>query len=423
MLEIVALGQKGSGIAYFDDNGISQPVFVERALPNEIVRADIQKSYDEQFRAEIIEIVQPAAVRQSPPCVFYDQCGGCQMQHMQDDFYKTWTLDNVRAILHRFLPDVLPEIHSVFLPPRTRRRATFAALKQNKNIMIGYHKRRSKLISDIPECLVLRPEITVLREQIKPFIARMLRDSRVSDIFLQYVGGVFDCVITGPVGKKNEPDAEMLSACADMVAQTKIARVSWRLRDRDIPQMLIQKESIYKQTGALRIAVPPLAFLQPSAEGENTLVDLALKYAPDKTSKMADLFSGHGTFTGHFLQQGFKVDSFESDDNAVNAMKKAGHGNSFKRDLFKQPLIEKELKKYDFILLDPPRAGAKEQCAEIAKCNKTIAPILHYISCNPSTFARDAARLVDGGYKIENLYVIDQFIWSTHCEIFATFKR
>ncbi len=177
------------------------------------------------------------------------------------------------------------------------------------------------------------------------------------------------------------------------------------------------------KVGSLRVALPPGAFLQASAEGEEALCRFVTDNAGDARN-VADLFAGCGTFAGRLLEKAAQITAVENDEDAVQALTQAGrdHKNlrTLKRDLFCGPLTTKELEAFDAVVLDPPRAGAREQCAALAI---STVPRIIVISCDPGTFARDARILCEGGYTLQKLVLIDQFVWSAHVELAAFFAR
>lgn len=416
---VTGLGQKGDGLARLEDG---RSVFVDRALPEETLDIQLFETKDGTLRGDIAQVIEPSADRADPPCPHYDGCGGCQMQHMQGGAYRRWKRQKLEVALAAHLPALPDFLPDIFIPAGTRRRVTFACIKTHKTLVVGYHKRRSKQVSDIEDCLIVDPDLMAVRAHIKPYLLDIIKDSRVVDVFLQKLDGGIDCVITGPVGqaKDGAPDFTVQEACGRMLHETPVSRISWRMRDRDVPELLLEAHPLFKKAGALQIPAPPLAFLQPSAEGEAALARCVVEALPAGAKTAADLFAGHGTFTGHMLGQGLHVDAFESDRGAVTALKKAGHARAQVRDLFKYPLQGKELAGYDVIVLDPPRAGAKAQSDALALSD--VAVII-YVSCNPSTFARDAARLVDGGYTVQSIQMVDQFPWSTHTELVGVFAK
>ena len=414
---ITQLGQKGDGLARLEDG---RTVFVDRALAGEDASIRLFETKDGALRGEIETLLSAAPERADPPCAYYAQCGGCQMQHLAPEAYQHWKRQKVEAALTAHLSELPSFLPDIFLPPGTRRRVTFACIKTHKNVVVGYHKRRSKQVSDIDSCLVVDPALMALRAKMKPYLLDILKDSRVVDVFLQKLDGGIDCVITGPVGKTGKPDFAVQEACGRLLHETDIARISWRERERGAPELLLEKNPLFKKAGSLQVPVQPLAFLEPSAQGEAALARTMLACLPQGVKKAADLFAGHGTFTGHLAAQGLQVSAFESDAAAVAALKKAGHAKADMRDLFKYPLKTDELAAYDVVVLDPPRAGAKAQCAALAQSS---VPCVIYVSCNPSSFARDAALLTQGGYHFKTCQIVDQFPWSTHTEVVGLFLR
>jgi len=235
------------------------------------------------------------------------------------------------------------------------------------------------------------------------------------------VNGQAEIVITGPVGKKGYPDFAVHEAVAALAQQAKVSRVSWRGRDRDEPEILLEISPLRARFGALEVPLPPLAFLQPTAAGEVALASAVMELLPDR-GRFADLFSGCGTFSGAMLERG-TVDAFENNEPAVRALEKARGVKPLQptyRDLFRNPLRAEETKRYDAIVFDPPRAGAQAQADALAAGK---VPLLIGVSCDPVSFARDARALVDGGYTLESVKVIDQFTWSHHVELVASFRK
>jgi 23S rRNA (uracil1939-C5)-methyltransferase len=412
------LGPKGDGVG----QGQRGRIYVEGALPGDVVRVRTWRGEDEVIRGEITSILEESPERQPAPCKFYDQCGGCTLQHAKQGFYRGWKDYIVRDALEKLKLHPKKWDASVFIEGGTRRRATFAALKQRDRVLMGYYKRRSDQITDISTCLVSDPTILKLRDKLKILLFPILVERRTADVFIQLVDNVFDVVITGPVGKKGIPDLAVREAMASIARDAKIARIGWRSRERDAIEVMIESQTPIATFGDLRVGLPPAAFLQPTLAGEKALVDAVMSMLPDKKGHYADLFSGCGTFSGPMLARG-SVDAYESVEPAVKALTKARGThplNVFKRDLFKNPLSRDEANRYDAIVFDPPRAGAREQVENLAKGN---VPLLIGVSCNPATFARDARILCDGNYRIDTLRVVDQFTWSHHVEVVASFVK
>jgi 23S rRNA (uracil1939-C5)-methyltransferase len=419
-IRIDALGPKGDGIS----QGQRGRVYVERALPGESVRANIRRSDDGMLRGEIIAVVEASPHRVTPPCPHYDSCGGCTLQHADESFYRDWKLAILRDALKRKGLNPRTWREPVFVPPLTRRRATFNAHKHNGKVTLGYFRRRTHRVTEIRSCLVADPAIMALRDKLPPLLAPILGEGKDADIFIQMVRGRFELAITGPVGKKGKPDLPVREAIAALAHQADINRIAWRARERgerDDIEVMIERHPLIATFGALDVALPPLAFLQPTAAGEAALAAAVLELLPE-SGKFADLFAGSGTFSGPMLARG-PVDAYESSAAAVRALDKAKSAlplKAFRRDLEREPLRREEANRYDAIVFDPPRAGAAEQAKALASAK---TPLLVAVSCNPASFARDARLLVDGGYRLDSVKAIDQFTFSHHVELVAGFSK
>jgi 23S rRNA (uracil1939-C5)-methyltransferase len=419
-IHIDELGPKGDGISQSKRGR----VYVDRALPGETVQADIRRGDDQMLRGEIIAVVDASPHRVKAPCPNYDVCGGCTLQHADEAFYRDWKVAIVRDALRR--KGLTPTIwrDPVFVPPATRRRATFNAHKHNGKVTLGYFRRRTHRITDIRACLVADPAVMALRDKLVPLLVPIVTEGKDADIFIQMVGRRFEIAITGSVGRKGKPDLPVREAIADLAQKADINRISWRGRERgerDDIEVMIERNKLIAKFGALDVALPPLGFLQPTAAGEAALVEAVMELLPE-SGKFADLFSGCGTFSGPMLARG-SVDAYESVAPAVRALEKAKGTlplKAFRRDLDREPLRREEANHYDAIVFDPPRAGAAEQAKALASAK---TPVLVGVSCNPATFARDARILVDGGYRLESVKVIDQFTWSHHVELVAGFTK
>lgn len=419
-IRIDDVGRRGDGVGFF--NG--RPAFIPGALPGEVVRARLDADRGEGHAGRLLAVLEASPERVTPPCPYYDTCGGCSLQHWSDGAYRAWTEKRVRTMLARNDVAVGAWRDSVYVPPRTRRRATFAALMVGGRLHLGFHKERSHHVADIPDCLVLSPRLQALMNGLRAHLPHILNDGREAAIFAQDSGSALDVMITGQIGARREPQMREREALATMAQDCGIARLSWRFKERDDPEIMIAGALVLKRSGALAVPLPPGAFLQPSMEGEAAL--LAAVLAPlqgMKRGKVADLFAGCGTFAGPFLDYGV-VHAVEGDEAAIAALQSAARGVSGlsveKRNLFTDPLGPRELDKFDAVVFDPPRAGALAQATQIAQSK---VPLAIGVSCNMATFARDAGVLLKGGYTLRSLQIVDQFTWSAHVELVGVFTR
>ncbi len=416
-LLIRQLGPKGDGIHL----GTQGRIYVERTIPGDRVRARVQRDHEGISRADVVEILQPSPHRQQAPCVHYDRCGGCTLQHLKERFYRGWKTDLVREAFEKQGLRPRKWLETVFIGSSNRRRATFSTYRHRSRLVMGYYRRRSDEIVDVDACLIAHPELLALRDKIKPLLEPLLEERSSIDVFLQLVNDVGDMVITGPVGRTGKPDKFVRDALAKILHTTSVVRISWRDGASERTEVLLSKATVSATFGSLKVLLPPAAFLQPTVEGEQALVNAVMDSLPTK-GKFADLFSGCGTFTGPLLDRG-AVDAYESVPSAVNALAKAADQKPlkvFRRDLFRNPLRREELNRYDAVVFDPPRAGCREQAETMASAKTRT---LVGVSCNPATLARDARLLCDGAYWLQSLQVVDQFLWSHHVEMVAVFTK
>jgi len=416
-LLIHALGPKGDGV----HRGERGPVFVDRALPGDRVEVQIRSDADGALRGDLIKVIEASPHRVEAPCPVHEVCGGCTLQNAGDEFYRTWKTSVVTDALDRqgMEPEVWHE--PVFLPAGHRRRVTFAAFRKKNAVTLGYHRRRSHEVTDIAACLTADPAIMALRAKLVTALVPILQDGKAADIFIQTVDGASEVVITGPIGKKGVPDLQVYEGVAELAHGANVNRIAWRARERDTLEVLLEVNPLYAKFGALDVPLPPLAFLQPTKPGEAALVAAVMDALPAK-GRFADLFAGCGTFSGSMLERG-PVEAFDNVESAIRALEKARGPKPLKavlRDLFRNPLDPEEANRFDAIVVDPPRAGAQEQARMLATAK---TPLVIAVSCSPATFARDARILVDGGYVLESVKVIDQFTWSHHVELVAVFAR
>lgn len=212
---------------------------------------------------------------------------------------------------------------------------------------------------------------------------------------------------------------EAAEALAGFARDQGLARLA--LDDGLGPRTIWEPEPATITLGGLVVPFPADGFLQATADGEAALVE-AVRDATAGSARIADLFAGLGTFA---LSLEGRVLAAEASRDAALALKSAADRAQRPilvehRDLYRRPLDAAELGRFEAVILDPPRAGAKEQVAELAR--STVSSIA-YVSCNPTTFARDARTLVDGGYRLAWIQPVGQFRWSTHVELAARFAR
>ena len=349
-----------------------------------------------------------------PPCRHFPQCGGCQLQHADEEALRRFVTDRV---LHAaqgqdiVVGELLPTHLS---PPRTRRRATLHGLKAGKGAVLGFREAGSHRIVDMRECHILEPALFALVAPLRSLIAAW-GDKRPVDVALTLTDGGVDCAIQGITMEGLGPTEALL----DFAKDQGLARLS--IDDGYGAQTVWEPEAVTVTLGGVAVGFPAGSFLQPTRDGEALLISDARNFLKD-TGIIADLFSGLGTFV---FALGGKVLAVEAARDTHLACAAAANSrglpvHTLHRDLFRNPLQPAELNRFGAVLLDPPRAGAREQVRAIADSELSRVA---YISCNPSSWARDAKTLVDAGFRLEHLRPVGQFRWSTHVELTSLFVR
>ncbi|MCK0168768.1 class I SAM-dependent RNA methyltransferase [Jannaschia sp. S6380] len=403
-LKILRLGQHGDGVAR-DELGAT--VHVPRTLPGEIVEGD--RAGD---RIPSPRVVTPVPERVAPPCRHFRRCGACALQHASDGFVADWKAGRVIEALGR--AGIAARIAGVATsPPGTRRRAALAGRKTKKGAQVGFHVAGGHEIVEIPDCKVLAPGIVAAL----PALERVTRLAapRGAEVTLHVTQGPEGLDLS--IGGAGAMDRDVMEALAPLGRD--FVRIAWN------GEVALQQVPPAQPMGRARVVPPPGAFLQATRHGEAALVGVVGATLTEAT-RIVDLFAGCGTFTFPAAETA-PVHAVEGDGDLLAALAEgARHATGLKpittarRDLFRDPLDEGELSDFDAAIIDPPRAGAAAQVAMLARSDlRTIA----FVSCNPATFARDAATLVSAGWRMGAVRVVDQFRWSPHIELVTRFDR
>lgn len=357
----------------------------------------------------------PGPHHQIPPCRHFPECGGCQLQHLDDASWSGFIVERIRVALaqHRLETEIRAPSLSA---PRTRRRATLHAERRGRQVHLGFTEQGSHRLIDLDECHILDPRLFALLGPLRGLLATVLPASRRINVQLTLTDQGPDVLIDGV-------EAEGLAAAEALTAFSQRHRLARLAMDEGLgPTTRWEPDPVTITLGGVPVPFPHGSFLQATPEGEAALVS-AVREVAGGAAAIADLFAGLGTFAFAFPSS--KVYAGEAARDAVLSLKAAA-GRAGRqifadhRDLFRRPLTTKELNNFQAVVIDPPRAGAKEQSAEIAA---SIVPKVAFVSCNPSTFARDAEILCKGGYRLDWIQPVGQFRWSTHVELAAQFTR
>nr|WP_286207784.1 class I SAM-dependent RNA methyltransferase [Hephaestia sp. MAHUQ-44] len=351
---------------------------------------------------------------QTPPCQHYPRCGGCQLQHLDDASYARYLVERIEGALaaHGLRAEIRPPLLS---PDHSRRRAALHAERRGRQIWIGFTEARSHALVDIDQCRVLAPDLFALVQPLRGLLAAILPKARRANLTLTRTDQGIEVLIDG-VTAEGLAAAEGLTAFAERHSLARLA-----IDSGYGPETRWEPDPVTITLGGVPVPFPPAAFLQATPEGEAALI-AAVREAIGPAATTADLFAGLGTFA---LSIPGKVYAAEAARDASLGLKAAAARAQRlvfveHRDLYRRPLTADELGRFEAVVLDPPRAGARDQASMIAR---STAPRIAYVSCNPSTFARDAKEMVEGGYELDWVQPVGQFRWSTHVELAARLSR
>ncbi len=397
---IQRIGHRGDGVAATD----AGPVFVPFALPGETVLIERGGA-----RGRLVEIEQPSPDRAVPFCPYFGTCGGCLAQHMGGATYAAWKRGILEGALHKArIAAPLVDAHGA-----GRRRVTFHARFKNGGTHVGYMAAGSHDLVEVAFCPISEPRLAEAPHAALA-LARVLERSRKPlDLQITATDTGLDLDIRG----HGAVDANTRLALVETAADLDLARLSLH------GEIVVERRMPIVTMGKAQVVPPPGSFLQATAAGEEILSSLVLDGCQG-ARRVADLFAGCGPFTLR-LAETREVHAVDGDNAALAALDKAARNTpgvrtvkTEVRDLFRRPLLPSELARFDAVVMDPPRAGAEAQARQLATAD---IPTVVSVSCDAGTFARDAALLVAGGYRLERVVPVDQFKYSAHLEIVGLF--
>lgn len=423
-LHIDRMNDDGEGVAHHEGVPVAVPFAVEGDV------ADIRPLPGERThprRAHLERIVTPSPHRVLPPCPVFTRCGGCRLQHLEMGHYQ----DFKRNLLLKFVRQAgyegwEKEVRMVFVPPASRRRAELkirlnggAALPE-----IGYYAASSHELVATGHCAILSPALQAALPDVRRLAALLPVSCGVhAAVLLDGENGVDVLLHVEALPAQTALAAQMAALLTGSAGR--IIRISLSA-PKCAPVPFVMLETPYVTLAGVTIPATPGMFLQSTRDSLDAMLRLVRDHLRKKR-RVLDLFSGLGGYGFALAEKKRTIHGFEGDAElaalsaaAIRREGLEGRMRASQRDLFRYPLSPQELKDYDGAVINPPRAGAKEQCAALAASG--IGTVV-MVSCNPATFARDAAMLRGGGYTLRSVTGIDQFVWSAHLEIVAAFEK
>jgi len=408
-LAITRLGSRGDGVA---DTEVGS-VYVPYALPGETTEVEPWPGHPDRRRLAKVDIASPDRI--TPICPHFGICGGCALQHLATARYRDWKRALVVAALQRAGLDV-PVDDLIDAHGEGRRRAVFHARRSARDVLeVGFAALRAHHVVAIDRCPILAPALTGAIETAWD-IAEVLASTRKPlDIQVTATDVGLDVDVRGS-GPLTAPKTMALARVADRRNLARLTRHGEIVAQRTPPTLTV---------GPAQVVLPAGAFLQATSTGEAILAQRVVAYC-ESAATVADLFCGVGPFALRLAERA-KVTAVDNDEDAIAALRRAAAGTPglkpvaiHLRDLSRRPLGQAELKRFDAVVFDPPRQGAEAQARELAA---STVPTVVAVSCNPTTFTRDARILVDGGYRLMQVVPVDQFLFSAHVEVVANFKK
>ncbi|MFT6332154.1 MAG: 23S rRNA (uracil1939-C5)-methyltransferase [Lentimonas sp.] len=424
-IEISGLSNLGQGFAFDPKSTKKKKIFVSKTMIGDKITAKIIKEKSKFTIANLVKINTASPDRIEAPCIYFNDCGGCSLQHLSLDYYKHFKNKIITETFSRDEIEFDREIEWNSVPAGFRRRVNFQIDHNNR---LGFFRENSNDVVKIADCLILEKEISALISPLQNLINEA--DFKVSQIFVTK----FDNGLAIILQTSTMPDIDNNDLLTAFAKENNIISVAYKIADDY--NLIYQSQVPQLHFGEIHIDSEADIFLQATKSGQdviidsiNELVNLIQKKNPEKALNVVDLYSGIGTYSFAVLSKHpkLKIKAFEGVKSMINSLNKNAIKNDLQnnlegivKDLVKTPLLTGELQGKQLVIINPPRNGAESQTRQVAKSK--VRHVI-YISCNPSAFAVDAKIMLAAGYKIKQIKAIDQFVYSHHLELVAVFEK
>lgn len=428
-VEIESLSAEGRGIAHVDD----RIVFIDQALAGETVLFKYTKLSKNIAEARAIEVLKASPDRVEPKCSAFKMCGGCSLQHMNADKQlelkqKTF-LDHLEHIGHVKAENLLPPLTGPLWGYRHKARLGVRYVRKKDRVMVGFRESGSSYITDTEQCEILHPSVGLLLTELSEYIARMEQKERIPQIEVA-VGDNQTVLVFRHLDPLPETDREILRELA--IKHDLVIYLQAGSPDELEALYPLQPEVLYYELPKydVRVEFQPSDFTQVNPEVNRNMLDRAIDFLQlNEKDQVLDLFCGLGNFSLPMARQCAQLTAVEGSQAMVKkARDNAAKNNIDNIEFHMADLYSEEIatapwlkKKYNKILLDPPRSGADAVLRYLAKMD---AERIVYVSCHPATLARDAGVLVNElGYRLSDAGIMDMFPHTKHVESMAVFIK
>jgi len=419
-VQIEKLDHLGAGIAYQN----KKPIFIEGALPGEQVLVQITESKSKFSRANLIKIQKSSDLRVEPFCPHYQECGGCNMQHTDVTTQQQHKQQTLAQLMKKFAgqtAELEAPITGDSKGYRRRARVSLMVDKKTRQLKFGFRKKQSKDIVNVTHCPVLAPELN----QLMPPLQKMLQGFSNQDALghIELVKGDNTRVI---VLRHMKPLKEQDQAQLEAFASEQQATL-YLMPQTDQLDRIVGEQAHYLEAG-VTIPFEPNNFIQVNQQVNAQMVEQALNWLElAEQDRVLDLFCGLGNFSLPMAKTAQRVIGVEGVDAMVEKATFNAKLNQLDNAVFYQANLEQDMigqpwasEKFDKLLLDPARAGASGIVDQISELGATRVV---YVSCNPATLARDSQSLLNQGFQLDKLGMLDMFPHTSHIESMALFVK
>ena len=417
-LFIDKLDKSGVGISLMQNENVC---LVPYTLPGERVKANIINKFKSKMYCSNLEILENSSERSNNTCEHFTKCGGCLLQHWQYENYKQWKFNLIRQPLLKLTPDI-KTLDMISTENYSRRRAKFFLRQDNNSCKLGFKKYKSETLININNCIIIDPEIMAFMSELKNAFNKIFLTNEILIFHVNKLDYGLDILIQT---NKSLRINDLINIFKNF--KSKIISIYYQQNNQN-PELILfyNKNKLSFGKDNVYGLIPPAGFFQATKLAENELIKNILNEIQNKNEYVLDLYSGSGTFTLPLLKNGYNVYAIDNNKSSIESLIKSSKEqnlfNNFKyniSNLTKEKIETHFFQNFDMVILDPPRAGAIIQVTSLGKSK--VKKII-YISCNIQTFLRDSKILLSYGYKIKYILPIDQFLYTSHLEIFSVFE-
>lgn len=421
-LKVRTLDHFGQGLARYQN----RPLFIPGALPGEKVKVKLTQIKRKVAKGQLIEILEASPMRVAAHCAYFGECGGCSLQMLDIEQQRALKQENLKQLFSKFagihLPEFSPALVTEAKAYRRRARLHFMQDRKTKNLHFGFRKRGAKELVSINECPILLPELQALLAPLQNLFAKVQARKQLGHVEL-YQGESKPLVYLRLTASLGQNDLVLLKD----FAQTHGADIAYKIADEAVQPLLAQLPLSYSLPDFdLRLYYQPGDFIQVNGELNQQMLAQAVDWlAPQKNETVLDLFCGIGNFSLALAKKCKQLLAIEGVPAMVEQARRNAETNAISNAEFVCRDLElnglpKQVKEIDKVLLDPARPGALAVMPEIVKLKpKSVV----YVSCDPVTLCRDSRILLDAGYRLSKIALLDMFPDTEHIETMVLFVQ